>query len=112
MHTGKFVKVALKNPDAFNGKQILEAADYYTASRILAELEEVAGIKTKFAKVTNEQYESFLPEAIAEEMLENHLLLVEPGYYAGADLKESLGFLEGEKPVSWKEFIAKSGHFK
>lgn len=57
-----------------------------------------------------ETYKSFLPEPIALEMLENHLFVEDPGYYAGKDLKESLDLLASVnlKPTSWKEFLAKN----
>lgn len=48
---------------------------------------------------------------MAEEMLENHLFIENPGYFNGAGLKESLDLLE-EKPTTWKEFITKSGAFQ
>ena len=48
---------------------------------------------------------------MAEEMLENHLFIENPGYYNGASLKESLDLLE-EKPTTWKEFLKKSGAFQ
>lgn len=89
------------------GKQIFGAADYYTPEQILAEYEEVTGKKTRFVQVSNEQYKKFLPEPIAEEMLENHLFIEDPGYYDGASLDGSLGLLE-EKLVSWKEFVGRN----
>ena len=51
---------------------------------------------------------SYLPESMAEEMLQNHLLLDGPGYYNGADLDEGVKALE-EKPRTWKEFVENSG---
>lgn len=50
-------------------------------------------------------YKSFLPAPAAEELMENMLLLQEPGYYAGADLKDSLELLGQDKPTSWKAFV-------
>lgn len=35
------------------------------------------------------------------------LLLEDPGYYGGADLKESVSLLD-DKPVSWKDFVEKN----
>ncbi|EKG19207.1 NmrA-like protein [Macrophomina phaseolina MS6] len=105
--TGKFVKAIIKNRDRLLGGRVYGAAGYYTPEQILADYEEVTGKKTRYVQVSNEQYQKFLPEAVAEEMLENHLFMEDPGYYNGADLDESLGWLE-EKPVSWKEFVAKS----
>lgn len=104
---GKFVKAIIKNREKLLGAHVFGAADYYTPEQILATYEEVTGKKTKYAQVSNEQYKGFLPEAIAEEMLENHLFIEDPGYYNGASLDESLGYLE-EKPTSWKEFVTKT----
>lgn len=104
---GKFVKPALKNPEQYNGKHILAATDYYPVSRIVSEFEEVTGKKLSYHQVSAEQYKSFLPEFMAEEMLENHQLIEEPGYYNGASLQESLNALD-EKPTTWKEFLGKS----
>ncbi|KAF1816397.1 NmrA-domain-containing protein [Eremomyces bilateralis CBS 781.70] len=84
---GKFVKPALKKPDAFNGKRIFAATDYYP-----------------FTQVTADQYKSFLPDSMAQEMLENHLLIEEPGLFDGISLQESLDALE-DKPTTWKEFV-------
>ncbi|QDS76714.1 hypothetical protein FKW77_000949 [Venturia effusa] len=101
---GKFVLPALREPEKWNGKQILAATDYYPVTRIISEFEEVTGKKLAYQQVTNEQYKSFLPDFMAEEMLENHLLIESPGYYNGMDLKESLNALS-EKPTTWKEFV-------
>ncbi|THY44633.1 hypothetical protein D6C98_08133 [Aureobasidium pullulans] len=91
---GKFVKAIIKNSRKLNGKQILAATAYYTPKEILSTVLEATGKSTHFASVTPEQYKSFLPEAIAEEMLENHLFVEKPGYYNGAELDESLSILE------------------
>lgn len=67
----------------------------------------MTGKKANFAQVPADVYKSFLPEAIAEELLENHLFVESPGYYAGASLKESLALLDG-KPTTLKEFFKKN----
>lgn len=108
--TGKYVKAIIKNRERLNGARIYGAVDYYTAERVLAELEEVTGKKTNYVQVSAETYKGFFPEFMAQEMLENHLFIEEPGYYNGADLADSLALLE-EKPVTWKEFVSKSGAF-
>ncbi|KAF2664061.1 putative NmrA family transcriptional regulator [Microthyrium microscopicum] len=104
---GKFVKPALKNPEAFNGKQILAASDYYPVTRIISEFEEVTGKKINYRQISSEQYKSFLPDFMAEEMLENHLLIESPGYFNGMSLQESLDALD-DKPTTWKEFVKKT----
>lgn len=64
--------------------------------------------KIVFAQITPEQYKSYLPPVMAEEMLENHLFIESPGYYDGRSLEETLSALE-QKPTSWKEYARK--HF-
>ncbi|GME63580.1 putative family transcriptional regulator protein [Neofusicoccum parvum] len=107
---GKYVVAAMKQREKLLGAQVLVAEDYYTPTRILKEFEEVTGKKTQYVQVDSETYKSFLPGPMAQEMLENHLFVEEPGYYAGKDLKESLDLLAsaGLKPTSWKDFLMKN----
>lgn len=98
---------AIRKRDSVLGKQILAAADYYVPSRIVSEFQEVTGKTARFVQITAETYKSFIPGPMGDEMLENHLFIEEPGYYAGQDLKGSLNLLTdiGLKPTSWKEFL-------
>ncbi|KAH7159200.1 hypothetical protein DER46DRAFT_663177 [Fusarium sp. MPI-SDFR-AT-0072] len=74
---------------------------------IVSEFEEVAGKTSRFIPFDAAPCKSFLPETLADEMLENHFFIEEPGYHAGRDLRESLDLLEsvGLKPTSWKDFL-------
>lgn len=103
--TGLFVKAIIKHFPDTKGKRVLAATDYYTPSRIISELEEVTGKKVTYAETPHDVYKSFLPGPAAQELLENMLLLQEPGYYGGADLKPSLDLLGPEKPTTWKAFV-------
>ncbi|KAL5313439.1 hypothetical protein ACEPPN_019172 [Leptodophora sp. 'Broadleaf-Isolate-01'] len=107
---GKYVVATMKCRTKVLGKQILAAADYYTPTRIVAEFEEVTGKKGRFVQVDAETYKSFLPGPLAEEMLENHLFIDDPGYFAGKSLKESVELLDevGLKSTTWKEFLEKN----
>lgn len=100
--TGKFVKVALKNFDAYAGKRIHAATDYYSPSRIVAEFKEASGKEARFVQVPVDVFKGFLPPPVAQELTENMLLLEDPGYYAGAKLSHE--DLE-EKPTAWKDFV-------
>ncbi|KAF9877500.1 FAD binding domain-containing protein [Colletotrichum karsti] len=104
---GKFVVAAIRNKSTVIGKQVLAAAEYYTPTRIVSGFQEVTGKAARFVPIDAETYKSFLPGPLADEMLENHLFIEEPGYYAGKDLKESLDLLAGVglKATSWKEFL-------
>ncbi|ETS85020.1 hypothetical protein PFICI_03045 [Pestalotiopsis fici W106-1] len=107
---GKYAVAVLRNRAKVIGKQILAAADYYTPTRILSEFEEVTQSKTRFVQLDAETYKSFLPAPMAQEMLENHLFIEEPGYYAGKSLQESLDLLAkvNLKPTTWKDFLIKN----
>ncbi|KAK7428138.1 hypothetical protein QQZ08_005377 [Neonectria magnoliae] len=102
----KFVKAAIQNYPSYLGKRIYAATEYYTPARIAHEFSEVIGVPASFVQIPTETFKSYLPAPIAQEMLENILLLEDPGYYAGADLTESLALLE-EAPTSWKSFVAR-----
>jgi hypothetical protein len=106
--TGKFTNAILKNAGKLNGKQVLAATAYYTPKQIVADFEQASGNKMRYIQISGEQFKSYLPEFMAEEMLENHVLLDTEGYYGGEGLEESLELLEG-KPVTWKQFVKKSG---
>ncbi|KAK3723033.1 hypothetical protein LTR37_002179 [Vermiconidia calcicola] len=101
---GKYVRAALKDYPSCVGKHIYAAVDYYTPKRLVAEFGEVLGVPAAFAQIPEEMFKSFLPPPVAQELLENMLLLEDPGYYAGAKLGESLRFMDGE-PTTWKEFV-------
>ncbi|KAF4126166.1 Nucleoside-diphosphate-sugar epimerase [Geosmithia morbida] len=103
--TGKFVVAAIKHFPAQSGKQILAATEYVTPKQLAADFAEASGKACTAVQVDEKTWKSFLPEAIAQEMLENMLLLEDPGYYAGADLAPSLALLD-QKPTTWKEFVA------
>lgn len=106
--TGIFVKAAVKHsPETFS-KQILASSGYFTPDRIISEFEEVTGKKVSYVEIPHDLFKSFLPAAVAQELMENMLLLQDPGYYAGADLKPSLGMLGDDKVTSWKSFVHKN----
>lgn len=104
--TGMFVKAAIKHfpGTGTDGRRILAAAEYYTPARIVSELQDVTGKKVSYMEAPHDVFKSFLPPPAAQELLENMLLLQEPGYYAGADLKPSLELLGADKPTTWKAY--------
>lgn len=70
---------------------------------MVAEFADVIGKPAHYAQIPGDLFKSVLTPAIAEELYENMLLLEGPGYYAGADLAESLALLDS-KPTTWKAF--------
>ncbi|KAJ4267125.1 hypothetical protein NW762_003223 [Fusarium torreyae] len=105
--SGKFVKAAIKHFPSTLNKRIYAASDYYSPNQMLADFNDVTGKNATFYQAPPDVFKTFLPAPIAEEMTENMLLLEDPGYYGGADLKESLDLLD-EKPTTWKEFVEKN----
>ncbi|KAF9891680.1 hypothetical protein FE257_003692 [Aspergillus nanangensis] len=102
--TGKFVKAAITNYPATAGQRILAATDYYSPKRIVDEFSEVTGQKAQAVQIPADVFKSFLPAPVVQEMLENILLLEEPGYYAGESLAPSHALLD-EKPTLWKDYV-------
>ena len=97
--TGKFVKAIFLNKDKTLGKEVYGAEKYYTPVEVAKAFEEafpVDGKGTQYVPIKGEQFVQTLKgygmsDKIAEEMLENmYLMNKEYGYYAGAELKESL----------------------
>ncbi|KAK3614565.1 hypothetical protein LTR22_027735 [Elasticomyces elasticus] len=88
-YIGKFVRAIMQDFPACVGKQVHAAVDYYTPERLMADFSEVVGSPASFVQVPVETLKGFLPPLVAQEILENMLLFEEPGYYAGASLKDS-----------------------
>ncbi|VUC28456.1 unnamed protein product [Clonostachys rosea] len=101
---GKFVKAGIKHFPASSGRTIYAAGSYYTPNELLKEFSEVMGVETAFQKIDDDTFKSFMTPKVAQELLENMLLLEEPGYFGGADLAESLALLD-EAPCTWKDFV-------
>ncbi|OOF97626.1 hypothetical protein ASPCADRAFT_206405 [Aspergillus carbonarius ITEM 5010] len=107
--TGKFVKAALKHYPATQGQRILAATDYYSPRRIVEEFQQTTGYQAQAVTIPADTFKSFLPPPIAQEMLENILLLEDPGYYAGESLTPSHELLDKEEqPTQWKEYVSRN----
>ncbi|OAA66922.1 NAD(P)-binding domain protein [Niveomyces insectorum RCEF 264] len=104
---GKFVKASIKNRDKMLGHRVLAATDYYTATQVASEFAEVTGHKAQAVQIPEDTFKSFNPPAAAQEMLENMLLLQDPGYFAGESLAPSKALVD-EPPTTWKDFVAKN----
>lgn len=103
--TGKFVKAAITNYPSSVNRRILAATDYYSPERIIEEFQDVTGYKAQAVQIPADVFKSFLPAPVAQEMLENMLLLEDPGYYGGESLRPSQELLD-ENPTEWKDFVA------
>lgn len=110
--SGKFITSILRSPTSPSGAQVLGATAYYTPREIVSTISSVTGKKANFITIPAEVYKSFLPEFMAQEMLENHLFMEEPGYYAGKDLEENHAEVGGvEGLTTWEAFVRGTGVF-
>ncbi|KAI4200251.1 MAG: hypothetical protein LQ346_002407 [Caloplaca aetnensis] len=109
--TGKFVAGILLHQPELLGKDIYGASGWYTPTEIVNTIQEVSGQKTTYQQVSDETFQSFLPEAIGEELKETFMLMRDYAYYGpGGDkiLAESLKYTDG-KPSTFKEYVQRSG---
>lgn len=89
------------------GKRVLMATDYYTPAQLMSELGKTLGVKAEAVKIPEETYKSSLSPQMAQEMLENMLLMEIGGYYGGENLGPSHALLQ-EKPVQWEDFVKRN----
>ncbi|KAI4275952.1 MAG: hypothetical protein LQ337_002825 [Flavoplaca oasis] len=111
--TGKFAAGILLNTSELLNKDIYAATGWYTPTDIVKAVEKFSGKKATFNEVPDETFRSFLPEAIAHEMMQTFMLVRDYAYYGpGGDkiLAESLKYV-AEKPTTLEEFVAKSGPY-
>ncbi|CRG83341.1 NmrA-like family domain-containing protein 1 [Talaromyces islandicus] len=104
---GLFVKGAIKNREKVLGKQIYASVEYYNFEQLVNDFSNVTGKPAAYMKVPGEAFKTFLPENKATEVYETLMFIQDFGYYAGADLTESLDLLD-EKPTEWKDFVEKN----
>ncbi|KEY72995.1 hypothetical protein S7711_04659 [Stachybotrys chartarum IBT 7711] len=107
LDTGKYVKAAIKNFPEWKGRRIYGGANYMTPKELVKQFSDVLGKPATYQQIPQDVFKTFLPDMIAQEMLENLLLLEGPGYYGGQDLAESLALLD-EKPTTWSEYVEKN----
>lgn len=105
--TGKFVKAVVKNYPNTIGKRILMATDYLSPNQLTAEIAETFGVKAAAVQLPEETFKSFLPPPVAQELLENMLVMDREGYFGGESLDESHSLLEDDVS-SWKEHILRN----
>ncbi|PCH02078.1 Hypothetical protein PENO1_039450 [Penicillium occitanis (nom. inval.)] len=102
--TGKFVKAVIKNYPNTIGKRILMATVYLSPKQLIDEIAQTFGVKAAAIQVPEDTFTSFLPPPVAQELLENMLVMDREGYFGGESLDESHSLLE-DNVTSWKEHI-------
>ncbi|KAF3402777.1 NmrA-like family domain-containing protein 1 [Talaromyces pinophilus] len=106
---GLFVKAAIKNRSSVLAQKIYASAAYYTPQQIVDDFSAVIEKPAVFMKISEQVFKSFIEEEKAQELYETVMLFQKDmGYYAGADLSESLKLLGDEKPTEWKDYAAKN----
>ena len=95
LDTGKYVAGILANPQAYVGKQILEASGWYTPTEIVEQFKAVTGKSADYVEISDGQFKNAMqlptPE-LKQEMLENFILIRDFKYFgpdAKANIKES-----------------------
>jgi hypothetical protein len=117
--TGKYVKAIVLHREELLGKDFYGATSYLTVDQVLEAFKKTfpeAGKTARFQQVPEDKYIATLkgmglPEFAAEELLENMLLLENPGYYGGAKLEESHKYVE-DKLTTLEEYMKKHEVFK
>ena len=90
--TGRYVAGALLNETEALGKVIPASGGWYTISELMSTIEKASGKKVTFNEVTDEQFKSFLPAAVATELTETFMLIRDWAYYGpGAESAVSEG---------------------
>ena len=117
--TGKFVAgILASNPASVNGKNIQGTSQWVTPQEITDTISKYGGSgqQVKFNSVPEGVFKGFLPEAKAEELTENMVLIRDFSYF-GNDGPEKQAesdkvLEEVGKPVSWQEFVEGNGPWK
>lgn len=102
--TGKFVKTVVKNYPNTIGKRILMATDYLSPKQLTDEISQTFGVKAAAIQLPEDTFKSFLPPPVAQELLENMLVMDREGYFGGESLDESHVLVE-DNLTAWKEHI-------
>ncbi|KAI0422574.1 NmrA-like family-domain-containing protein [Xylaria grammica] len=116
--TGKYVKAIVNNKEALLGKRFLAATEYITAQGVVDTFKSVfpeAGKTALYFETPKEGFYAFMkgtgmPDFAVTEMYENMVLMQDFGYYGGASLDESHGFV-ADQLTTWAAFIKKAPAF-
>lgn len=111
--TGKYVAgLLLAEPKSVDGIHVNGVSEWTTPGEIVSTLSKTSGTKVEFREASPEEYEGYLPKAIAKELTENMVLVRDWSYFGnGAEKKqeESNKILGHLKLTSWEEFVKKNG---
>jgi uncharacterized protein YbjT (DUF2867 family) len=111
--TGQFVAgLLLADPKSVDGFRVQGVSEWSTPKDIVETLSKTIGTKVEFKEVSGEEYESYLPKPIAEEMKENMLLVRDWSYFGkGTEKKqaESNKILGDMKLTTFEEFVKRNG---
>lgn len=117
--TGTFVGGILGYPDPaeLDGRFIQAVSEWATPAKIVAEMSEVIGREVKFNSLSEEaslEAFGFMPQRLAEELVENMVLIRDFSYYGkGTEKKQAQSnrVLEplGSKTGTFKEWVKKAG---
>lgn len=110
---GLFIAASLLLGDETLNRRILAAAGYVTPNEVASIVTGVTGKPVILKAITFEEFHGYLPPAVADELVGNFQLVVDPGYYVGepADaLEKSIALVAKaglREPVSLRDYVQK-----
>ncbi|KAF8542809.1 hscarg protein [Trichophaea hybrida] len=107
--TGKFVSSILLRREEMLGQRVFGVSGWWTGQEVVEIFQKVTGKKAVYNEVPGDVWKSFLPEAVAQELLENFWLIRDYKYFGPEweeGVRKSVEMLE-EKPVGLEEFLEK-----
>lgn len=112
--TGKYVAGVLaageSDPASVDKLHVHGVSQWITPAEVTATISRVSGTETKFVSLPPEVFKGFMPEKIAQEMMETMLLIRDYSYYgkeAEAKQAESDRLLPPNERTSWASFVEK-----
>ena len=111
--TGKFVAGLLAaEPSSVDGIHVNGVSQWVSPGELVQTLSKVTGLDVVFREVSAEEYEGYLPPAIAKEMTQNMLLVRGWSYFGNEAEKQqekSDKWLGERKATTLEEFVKKNG---
>lgn len=96
--TGNFVAAVLLKPNGLFGRQIFAASGWYTPNQIVSTTSEVSGKKMSYTELSDEIFQSFLPQEMAREFAETFKLINDHAYY-GKNAQQEVAEAQKVRPL-------------
>ncbi|KXL46547.1 hypothetical protein M433DRAFT_106733 [Acidomyces richmondensis BFW] len=112
---GKYVMGVFEGGAAANGVRVHAVSTWTTPKEVVESLSKASGKTVEFKSIAAEQFASFLPDAISNEITETMLLIGDHNYY-GNDAKDKQAesdkwILPGSDKISYPQWAKQSAPF-